>query len=152
MTTYSYINSMPYSIGEEKVQIVNINLPHRKRPTASSSPRSSKCNGRSQAKEVTSEGTGTAHLPEIDDEQSGDVIVPEQELAPPYPFLPLGREDGRHLSRSPMSGRRGDCRVPPAGNMALRMHVLNLYYPLLDMAEKMLHTFEVWILWAPAPL
>jgi hypothetical protein len=25
------------------------------------------------------------------------------------------------------------------------MHILNLFYPLLDMAEKTLHTFEVWI-------
>ena len=29
------------------------------------------------------------------------------------------------------------------------MHILNLFYPLLDMQEKTLHTFEVWISIAP---
>ena len=147
MTTYSYINSMPYSIGEEKVQIVNIEFATQEETdcefkaaillnvTADPQPR-----------EVTSEGTGTAHLPEIDDEQSGDVIVPEQELTTTVSVPSSWEEDGQALiTVTYVKDGVEIAEFHPQETWHSGMHVLNLYYPLLDMAEKMLHTFEVWI-------
>jgi len=147
MTTYSYINSMPYSIGEEKVQIVNIEFATQEETdcefkaaillNVTSDP---------QTREVTSEGTGTAHLPEIDDAESGDVIVPEQELAATVSVPASWEEDGQALiTVTYVKDGVEIAEFHPQETWHSGMHVLNLYYPLLDMAEKMLHTFEVWI-------
>ena len=147
MTTYSYINSMPYSIGEEKVQIVNIEFATQEETDCEfKSAILMNVTADPQTRAVTSEGTGTAHLPEIDDEQSGDVIIPEQELEATVSVPSSWEEDGQALiTVTYVKDGVEIAEFHPQETWHSGMHVLNLYYPLLDMAEKMLHTFEVWI-------
>lgn len=147
MATYSYINSMPYTLGEERVQIVNIEFATQEETDCEfKAAILLNVTADSLTREVTSEGTGTAHLPEIDDEQSGDVIVPEQELATTVSVPASWNEDGQaHITVTYVKDGTEVAEFHPQETWHSGMHVLNLFYPLLGMAEKMLHTFEVWI-------
>jgi hypothetical protein len=67
-------------------------------------------------------------------------------LPPPSPFLSNGTEDGQaHITVTYVKDGTRSQEFHPQETWHSGMHVLNLFYPLLDMAEKMLHTFEVWI-------
>jgi hypothetical protein len=148
MATYSYINSMPYTLGEERVQIVNIEFATQEETdcefkaailmnvTANPVDRS-----------VTAEGTGTTILPEEStNEETNETVTTDRELATTVTVPVEWDEDGQaHITVTYVKDGTEVAEFHPQETWHSGMHVLNLFYPLLDMAEKMLHTFEVWI-------
>lgn len=148
MATYSYINSMPYSLGEERVQIVNIEFATQEETdcefkaailmnvTANPVDRS-----------VTAEGTGKAILPEESTgAESGETVTNDRELDTTVTVPVEWDEDGQaRITVTYVKDGTEVTEFHPQETWHSGMHVLNLFYPLIDMAEKMLHTFEVWI-------
>jgi hypothetical protein len=148
MATYSYINSMPYTLGEERVQIVNIEFATQEETdcefkaailmnvTANPVDRS-----------VTAEGTGTTILPEEStNEETNETVTTDRELATTVTVPVEWDEDGQaHITVTYVKDGTEVAEFHPQETWHSGMHVLNLFYPLLGMAEKMLHTFEVWI-------
>ena len=148
MATYSYINSMPYTLGEERVQIVNIEFATQEETdcefkaaillnvTANPVDRS-----------VTAEGSGTTILPEEStNEETNETVTTDRELATTVTVPVEWDEDGQaHITVTYVKDGTEVAEFHPQETWHSGMHVLNLFYPLLGMAEKMLHTFEVWI-------
>lgn len=147
MATYSYVNAMEYSLGEEKVQIVNIEFATQEETDCEfKAAILLNVAANTETREVTLEGNGTAHLPEIDDEETGEVIVPEQDLDTTVSVPASWNEDGQAVVTITYVKDGAEVEeFHPQETWHTGMHILNLFYPLLDMEEKTLHTFEVWI-------
>jgi hypothetical protein len=150
MATYSFINAQAYTLGEEKTLIVQIEYATQEETDCEfkaaillnvSAPE--------EERSVISEGTGTSHLPEIDDEE-GTVIVSEQDLETKVSVPAAWNEDGQSvITVTYVKDGAEIAEFHPKETWHSGQHILNLFYPLLDMQEKMLHTFEVWISVAP---
>jgi hypothetical protein len=147
MATYSYVNAMEYSLDEEKVQIVNIEFATQEETDCEfKAAILLNVAAKDETKEITSTGSGTAHLPEIDDEETGKVIVPEQDLDTTVSVPASWSENGQAVITITYVKDGAEIEeFHPQETWHSGMHILNLFYPLLDMAEKTLHTFEVWI-------
>lgn len=148
MATYSYINSMPYSLGEERVQIINIEFATQEE-TDCEFKAAILMNVMANPMDcsVTAEGTGKTILPEEStNEESGETVTNDRELDTTVTIPVEWDEDGQaHITVTYVKDGTEVAEFHPQETWHSGMHVLNLFYPLIDMAEKMLHTFEVWI-------
>lgn len=152
MATYTYVNAMPYSLGEENVEIVNIEFATQEETdcefksaillnvAAPKDPRS-----------VTATGTGTTILPEEStDPETAEPVVTDKELATTVTVPVEWTDDGQSVIRVTyiVDGHEVE-EFHPVETLHSGQHILNLFYPLLDMQEKTLHSFAVWISLAP---
>ena len=151
MATYSYMNAMPYTLGEEPVFIVSLEFATQEETdcefkaailinvTAESVDRS-----------VTAEGTGTTILPEETKDENDNPVTNDRELETTVTVPVEWQEDGQSVIRVGyvVDGHEVE-EFHPMETWHTGTHILNLFYPLLDMAEKTLHTFAVWITIAP---
>ena len=151
MATYSYMNAMPYTLGEEPVFIVSLEFATQEETdcefkaailinvTAESVDRS-----------VTAKGTGTTILPEETKDENDNPVTNDRELETTVTVPVEWQEDGQSVIRVGyvVDGHEVE-EFHPMETWHTGTHILNLFYPLLDMAEKTLHTFAVWITIAP---
>ena len=151
MATYSYMNAMPYTLGEEPVFIVSLEFATQEETdcefkaavlinvTAEPVDRS-----------VTAEGTGTTILPEETKDENDNPVTNDRELETTVTVPVEWQEDGQSVIRVGyvVDGHEVE-EFHPMETWHTGTHILNLFYPLLDMAEKTLHTFAVWITIAP---
>jgi hypothetical protein len=151
MATYSFVNAMGYTLGEERVQIVNIEYATQEETdcefkaavllnvAAPEDPRS-----------VTATGTGTTILPEETPEDPDAPVSNDRELATTVTVPVEWTDDGQSVITVyyVVDGHEVE-EFHPKETWHTGQHILNLFYPLLDMQEKTLHTFEVWISVAP---
>ena len=151
MATYSYMNAMPYTLGEEPVFIVSLEFATQEETdcefkaavlinvTAEPVDRS-----------VTAEGTGTTILPEETKDENDNPVTNDRELETTVTVPVEWQEDGQSVIRVGyvIDGHEVE-EFHPMETWHTGAHILNLFYPLLDMAEKTLHTFAVWITIAP---
>ena len=152
MATYSYTNAMPYNLGEEKVTIVSIEFATQEETDCEfkgavllnvAAP--------SVDRSVTAEGSGTTILPEeTTDEESGETVTNDKELETTVTVPVEWEEDGQSVITVGyvVDGHEME-EFHPTETWHTGAHILNLFYPLLSMAEKTLHTFAVWISIAP---
>src|SRR5574344_1801786 len=151
MATYSYVNSMPYSIGEEKVQIVNIEFATQEETDCEfKAAILLQVMAVSLKRAVTATGTGTTILPEDTKDADGNTKTENRELATTVTVPVSWEEDGQSVVTVTyvVDGHEVE-EFHPMETWHGGDHILNLFYPLLDMQEKTLHTFEVWISVAP---
>ena len=151
MATYYYMNAMPYTLGEEPVFIVSLEFATQEETdcefkaailinvTAESVDRS-----------VTAKGTGTTILPEETKDENDNPVTNDRELETTVTVPVEWQEDGQSVIRVGyvVDGHEVE-EFHPMETWHTGTHILNLFYPLLDMAEKTLHTFAVWITIAP---
>lgn len=151
MATYSYMNAMPYTLGEEPVFIVSLEFATQEETdcefkaailinvTAESVDRS-----------VTAKGTGTTILPKETKDENDNPVTNDRELETTVTVPVEWQEDGQSVIRVGyvVDGHEVE-EFHPMETWHTGTHILNLFYPLLDMAEKTLHTFAVWITIAP---
>lgn len=152
MATYSYTNAMPYNLGEEKVTIVSIEFATQEETDCEfkgavllnvAAP--------SVDRSVTAEGSGTTILPEeTTNEESGETVTNDKELETTVTVPVEWEEDGQSVITVGyvVDGHEVE-EFHPTETWHTGAHILNLFYPLLSMAEKTLHTFAVWISIAP---
>lgn len=150
MATYSFMNSQAYTLGEEKTLIIQIEYATQEETDCEfkaailmnvAAPEDTRV--------ISAKGTGTTHLPEIDDKE-GTVLAPEQDLDTSVTVPASWVEDGQSIvTVTYVKDGTEIAEFHPTETWHSGKHVLNLFYPLLDMQEKMLHTFEVWISVAP---
>lgn len=150
MATYSFMNSQAYTLGEEKTLIIQIEYATQEETDCEfkaaillnvSAPEVSRA--------VSAQGTGTTRLPEIDDKE-GTVLAPEQDLDTSVSVPTSWTEDGQSIvTVTYVKDGTEIAEFHPTETWHSGKHVFNLFYPLLDMQEKMLHTLEVWISVAP---
>lgn len=152
MATYTYVNAMPYTLGEENVEIVSIEFATQEETdcefkaaillnvAAPEDPRS-----------VTATGTGTTILPEQStNPETEEPVVTDKELATTVTVPVEWTDDGQSVIRVTyiVDGHEVE-EFHPMETLHSGQHILNLFYPLLDMQEKTLHSFAVWISLAP---
>lgn len=152
MATYSYTNAMPYNLGEEKVTIVSIEFATQEETDCEfkgavllnvAAP--------SVDRSVTAEGSGTTILPEeTTNEESGETVTNDKELETTVTVPVEWEEDGQSVITVGyvVDGHEVE-EFHPTETWHTGAHILNLFYPLLSMAEKTLHAFAVWISIAP---
>ena len=145
MATYSYTNAKAYALGETKVAIVSIEFATQEE-TDCEFKGAVLLNVAAEPVErsVTAEGTGTAILPGSGEGEGEEAADTELETTVTVPVE--WSEDGQSVIRVSyvVDGHEVE-EFHPAETWHSGAHILNLYYPLLGMAEKSLHTFEVWI-------
>ena len=151
MTTYSYMNAMPYTLGEEKVVIVSLEFATQEE-TDCEFKAAVLLNVAAEPVErsVVAEGTGTTILPEESTDGEDNPITNDKELETTVTVPVEWEDDGQSVVTVTyvVDGHEVE-EFHPSETWHTGAHILNLFYPLLDMAEKSLHTFEVWISIAP---
>lgn len=149
MATYSYVNAMGYTLGEEKIQIVNIEYATQEETDCEfKAAILLKVEAPEDPRSVSAKGTGTTILPEETTDGSG--TAKNKELATTVTVPVNWTEDGQSVVTVyyVVDGHEVE-EFHPKETWHSGQHILNLFYPLLDMQEKTLHTFEVWISIAP---
>lgn len=149
MSTYFYMNAMGYTIGEEKTKIISIEY---------ATQEETDCEFKAAIllgikaniveRSADTKGTGTAIL-EVDPPEGG--TEPIKKELPVKVDVPVAWEDDGQTVVSVIyvvDGHEVEY-FHPMETLHSGAHILNLFYPLLDMEEKTLHTFEVWLSAAP---
>ena len=151
MSTYSYVNALGYVLGAEKGQIIKLEY---------ATQEETDCEFKAtiildvaaaqETKSITSQGTGTTILPVETKDAFGNVTTTNKELATSVSVPSSWQEDGQSvvIVTYVIDGHEIE-EFHPTETWHSGLHLLNLFYPLLDMQEKTLHTFEVWISIAP---
>jgi len=147
MSTYSYVNALGYVLGAEKGQIIKLEY---------ATQEETDCEFKAtiildvaatqETKLITSQGTGMTILPVETKDASGNVTTTNKELATSVSVPSPWQEDGQSvvIVTYVIDGHEIE-EFHPTETWHSGLHLLNLFYPLLDMQEKTLHTFEVWI-------
>ena len=151
MATYSYVNAMAYTLGADKVEIVNIELATQEETDCEfKAAVLLQVTAASLKRAVTATGTGTTILPEDTKDADGNTKTENRELATTVTVPVSWEEDGQSVVTVTyvVDGHEVE-EFHPMETWHSGDHILNLFYPLLDMQEKTLHTFEVWISVAP---
>ena len=151
MATYSYVNAMAYTLGADKVEIVNIELATQEETDCEfKAAVLLQVTAASLKRAVTATGTGTTILPEDTKDEDGNTKTENRELATTVTVPVSWEEDGQSVVTVTyvVDGHEVE-EFHPMETWHSGDHILNLFYPLLDMQEKTLHTFEVWISVAP---
>lgn len=147
MATYSYVNAMAYTFGADKVEIVNIEFATQEETDCEfKAAVLLQVTAASLKRAVTATGTGTTILPEDTKDADGNTKTENRELATTVTVPVSWEEDGQSVVTVTyvVDGHEVE-EFHPMETWHSGDHILNLFYPLLDMAEKTLHTFEVWI-------
>jgi hypothetical protein len=151
MATYSYVNAMAYTLGADKVEIVNIEFATQEETDCEfKAAVLLQVTAASLKRAVTATGTGTTILPEDTKDADGNTKTENRELATTVTVPVSWEEDGQSVVTVTyvVDGHEVE-EFHPMETWHSGDHILNLFYPLLDMQEKTLHTFEVWISVAP---
>lgn len=151
MATYSYVNAMAYTFGADKVEIVNIEFATQEETDCEfKAAVLLQVTAASLKRAVTATGTGTTILPEDTKDADGNTKTENRELATTVTVPVSWEEDGQSVVTVTyvVNGHEVE-EFHPMETWHSGDHILNLFYPLLDMQEKTLHTFEVWISVAP---
>ena len=151
MATYSYVNAMAYTLGADKVEIVNIEFATQEETDCEfKAAVLLQVTAASLKRAVTATGTGTTILPEDTKDADGNTKTENRELATTVTVPVSWEEDGQSVVTVTyvVDGHEAE-EFHPMETWHSGDHILNLFYPLLDMQEKTLHTFEVWISVAP---
>jgi hypothetical protein len=151
MATYSYVNAMAYTLGADKVEIVNIEFATQEETDCEfKAAILLQVMAVSLKRAVTATGTGTTILPEDTTDADGNTKTESKELATTVTVPVSWEEDGQSVVTVTyvVDGHEVE-EFHPMETWHSGDHILNLFYPLLDMQEKTLHTFEVWISVAP---
>ena len=151
MATYSYVNAMAYTLGADKVEIVNIEFATQEETDCEfKAAVLLQVTAASLKRAVTATGTGTTILPEDTKDADGNTKTENKELATTVTVPVSWEEDGQSVVTVTyvVDGHEVE-EFHPMETWHSGDHILNLFYPLLDMQEKTLHTFEVWISVAP---
>lgn len=147
MATYSYVNAMAYTLGADKVEIVNIEFATQEETDCEfKAAILLQVMAVSLKRAVTAAGTGTTILPEDTKDADGNTKTENKELATTVTVPVSWEEDGQSVVTVTyvVDGHEVE-EFHPMETWHSGDHILNLFYPLLDMQEKTLHTFEVWI-------
>jgi len=147
MATYSYVNAMAYTLGADKVEIVNIEFATQEETDCEfKAAVLLQVTAASLKRAVTATGTGTTILPEDTKDADGNTKTENRELATTVTVPVSWEEDGQSVVTVTyvVDGHEVE-EFHPMETWHSGDHILNLFYPLLDMQEKTLHTFEVWI-------
>jgi len=147
MATYSYVNAMAYTLGADKVEIVNIEFATQEETDCEfKAAILLQVMAVSLKRAVTATGTGTTILPEDTTDADGNTKTESKELATTVTVPVSWEEDGQSVVTVTyvVDGHEVE-EFHPMETWHSGDHILNLFYPLLDMQEKTLHTFEVWI-------
>jgi len=151
MATYSYVNAMAYTLGADKVEIVNIEFATQEETDCEfKAAVLLQVTAASLKRAVTATGTGTTILPEDTKDADGNTKTENRELATTVTVPVSWEEEGQSVVTVTyvVDGHEVE-EFHPMETWHSGDHILNLFYPLLDMQEKTLHTFEVWISVAP---
>ena len=151
MATYSYVNAMAYTLGADKVEIVNIEFATQEETDCEfKAAILLQVMAASFKRAVTATGTGTTLLPEDTKDADGNTKTESKELATTVTVPVSWEEDGQSVVTVTyvVDGHEVE-EFHPMETWHSGDHILNLFYPLLDMQEKTLHTLEVWISVAP---
>lgn len=151
MATYSYMNAMPYTLGEEPVFIVSLEFATQEE-TDCEFKAAVLINVMAEPvdRSVTAEGTGTTILPEETTDKDDNPVINDRELETTVTVPVEWQKDGQSVIRVGyvFDGHEVE-EFHPMETWHTGAHILNLFYPLLDMTEKTLHTFAVWLTIAP---